>query len=475
MRRQSLNKLQDDIDKGRDDPVYFSTHLLGITPHKKQAEWLRESNEKINILVPGNRFGKTLITAVKHIWKLFYKQGIPSGNIDKWTRAQYRTVNLSPHSQQMKQCFDYILQILEGNVRVGDKYNDCKIGYFIKSFSKQPHLAITFINGSVFTARPTAADKGDSIQGSSYNYGSYDECCISNHLREEVSVKILPRLLDTGGNLDLVSTPDRTSPSLLDFEDFYRNGKEGKPGFYSLAGSQLDNPHLKKSEIERTAVVQDGEGDVEQTRDGKFVFPGSSYYPKDAIDNMFSRKKFKKEGRKSNHLYTLGWDVALGEDYSVIVVLDITNEEEYRVVDFHWFKGNAVPTQSQIALVKQVTAEYEAIPIVDSSGLGGKMAADLLEGIDPIEFDFKPKSKKELIGDLRSVLIYGRKQLDGKDTCRWGRLRSDVIIPLRDELFKYRLEDERIRQDCVMALALAVHAALQYAPAEEPLSNIITL
>ena len=94
------------VRAGRKDPVYFAEKMLGVSLHPKQKVWLwltsRTQFEKAyelglslklwdgpaafekfkshpfqkNILVPSNRWGKTLVTSVKHLWYNYYKIGV---------------------------------------------------------------------------------------------------------------------------------------------------------------------------------------------------------------------------------------------------------------------------------------------------------------------------------------------------------------------------------------------------------------
>ena len=51
--------------KIRTDPVYFARHILGLPLHSGQIQWIRNSTKKVNILRPGNRWGKSFVQAIK--------------------------------------------------------------------------------------------------------------------------------------------------------------------------------------------------------------------------------------------------------------------------------------------------------------------------------------------------------------------------------------------------------------------------
>src|SRR3990167_9037512 len=86
-----------EIEKGREDPVYFAENFLGMELYPEQKVWLRNSTKPINILDPGNRWGKSCVIAIKHIWFHFYQKTGAGLNRDEM--GQYMTCNLAPHSE----------------------------------------------------------------------------------------------------------------------------------------------------------------------------------------------------------------------------------------------------------------------------------------------------------------------------------------------------------------------------------------
>jgi len=177
------------VKAGRKDPVYFAENLLDIKLHDGQKLWLwmttftqldkayelgltlkdenrklwgsREEFEKLilraegfkkNILVPSNRWGKTLITSVKHLWYNFYKIGTRG---DPQQKAQIRcgTLNLSPHSNQCQAAYEFILDILFSRfvyTVAGQSFkNQCKIENFYVSDNIQRRM-IFFKNGTFY-------------------------------------------------------------------------------------------------------------------------------------------------------------------------------------------------------------------------------------------------------------------------------------------------------------------------------------
>ena len=191
-----------DVRQGKIDPVFFAESLLDIRLHDGQKLWLwmttrtqldkayevglklHDENRKLwtnreqfdalllklpefqrNILVPSNRWGKTLVTSgVKHLWYCFYKIGV-RGTPEQKREVRCGTLNLSPHSNQCQAGYEYILDILfskfvytvmEDGVAVSRR-NNCRISNFYTSDNSQKRT-IFFRNGTFYKAIPTGED-----------------------------------------------------------------------------------------------------------------------------------------------------------------------------------------------------------------------------------------------------------------------------------------------------------------------------
>src|SRR4030066_231632 len=109
-------------------------------------------------MVPANRFGKTFVTSVKHLWKCFYKIGM---NADPHVlkNANYRTLNLAAHSEQARIGAQFIKQILRSNFTYWYdgiwRVNECKIGFFLPEdgIVESPNYVFSFQNNSKYMSR----------------------------------------------------------------------------------------------------------------------------------------------------------------------------------------------------------------------------------------------------------------------------------------------------------------------------------
>lgn len=450
---QELPKeLIEKISRARSDIPFFAKEFLGLELFPEQEYWLRHSNKLINILVPANRWGKTICTAIKHIHYLFFKIGLGA------EVGAYKTLNVAPHSDISRVVFEYIQQIIAGKFSFRDpktgkrRTNDSKISWFLpkEGVKETPYMTATCKNGAVFMSRSTAEDKGDGIQGRAFAYISYDEGCRSHHLDYEINANLLPRLMDLGGTLDITSTPDRESPSLTDYHALYTMGKEGIEDYYVQEGIIYENPFLDHKEIKRREAKTD-EALKEQIFYGQFVFAASTQFEPWEIDSFFN-KHVEFEDPKRGHYYIIGIDLASGEDHTVITVIDVTSEP-YKVVHWRRFQGKSLPPQAQFQIIRDIHTNYSKgasiDAILDSTSMGGQFAASFLSDIITKNVPFTQSSKKGLISNLKDLL--GRE-----------KIKSPEIKELRKELLLYRTDDRKLTTDSVMSLALACLGVIDY-------------
>lgn len=327
--------LQRLLTKAYDDPVLFTNKLLGLPLHRGQVKWLRKATKKINILTPSNRWGKTTVTAPKHIWKNFYKHGVGRGNANGWRGVKYRTANLSPHSAQTEACFNFVKQIMTSTYPIPQidgsvVNNECLIGWFYdeKRTQNSAPYRVFFTNNSEIEFRQTGADKGDSIQGRPFGYISYDEGGRSDHLKREVEDNILPRLTDWRGTLDIPSTPDQNSPSILEHFEMYQKGLDpDDPIYYTQEGSLEENDFLSEEAKREQYQIYDGTAIGPQVLHGKFVFAGAMVFGAEEIINSKTESLdvTKEEEFIPGHSYLISIDTSIGSDERVYTVLDDTN------------------------------------------------------------------------------------------------------------------------------------------------------
>jgi len=352
------------------DPVLFSERLLGIPLHEGQKKWLRETagrGTKINILVPSNRWGKSTVTAVKQLWYQFNKIGIPKGNRKAWMTAEYRTANVAPKSSLVEPVFKYMDQMMTSTFPIrrpdGTIFNNvCLIEWF---YLKDRTTANTTTNqykqffayNTHIEHRTIGATAKDSLEGKPYGYISFDEGGRSNSIEQEVNGTFLARLFDFDGPLDIVSTPDQNSASILYHYKMYQDGLIGLNNTYTMEGELKDNTFFSPAQIQKQYALYQDNPLKDQVLHGKFVFGGDSIF--DAVSILDAQSDDLNDGKRyiEGHTYVMGTDTAIGSDEMVTTVLD-TTKKPFEVVRQMAAKGNSKSPQLHLNDLLDMMGSY---------------------------------------------------------------------------------------------------------------------
>jgi hypothetical protein len=510
------------VKAGRKDPVLFANELLGIELHDGQKLWLwmttktqtdrafelgvklHDENRKLwttreefdeltkdheflkNILVPSNRWGKTLVTSgAKHLWYNYYKIGV-RGSPEHVAQARCGTLNLSPHSNQCQAGYDYILDILfskftytinENGIPVSKK-NECKISSFYVSDNSQKRT-IFFKNGTSYKAIPTGEDQASSLAGTRYLYISYDEAAQSLHLKAELPAKIMSRLIDFGGPLDLVSTPEVDKPSHQYFFHISKLGLKFEDGWFTLIGKLMDNVFLGEKEVEQIAGSIKSTDPVKyrQVVYGEFVTTGKKMFDQILIERLWDEERPRMPEYEHQYLLIGDWGFSDTGDPTVFYVLDYTPRkfgeknitDEYRIAYRESIRGGspfAVLTRARMLQREWNGAKF----LHDSSSMGGVMIKKMLQEMgmgDVIDFSASG-DKSDMLFCLIVVMSSSRRtEMDEEGKVRelnpnFGRLRSYYIPELEEQMGNYQynpekgVTDKRIEQDDVMCLGMGI-------------------
>lgn len=517
-----------DVKEGKTDPVFFAEKLLDIQLHPGQKLWLwlttgtqidkayeeglklhdqyrklwtsrPEFDEFIakypmgfgkNILVPSNRWGKTLVTSgVKHLWYNFYKIGV-RGSPENKRATRCGTLNISPHSNQCDAGYQYILDILfskftynvvevvDGKEVLMSKRNNCRISDFYVSDNTQKRTII-FKNGTFYKAVPTGEDQASSLAGSPYLFISYDECAQSLHLKAELPAKIMSRLIDFGAPVDLVSTPEVDKPSHQYFFHIAKLGLKGEDGWFTFVGRLTDNIFLgkKESEIVIGNIKSTDPLKYRQVVYGEFVTTGKKMFDGIVTERLWDEDgpRFPVVGRQ--YLLWADWGFADTGDPTVFYVIDytpvkigtVTYKNRYRVVFRESIRGGS--PYGVMARFRMLQREWNGAKCGhDSGNMGGIMIKKMLAEMgmhDVIDFS-ATGDKGDMLFCLLVVLSDNRRVEYGPEgeviekNPDFGRLRSYYIPELEEQMGNYQynpdkgVSDKRIEQDDVMCLGMAI-------------------
>jgi hypothetical protein len=454
-------------------PSMFCKHFLRDQPHPGQVNWLDNSTEPINTLVPGNRWGKTYVIAMKHIVKNVFKVGLtPQPTEDDWMAAEYQTVSTAPSFDQAGLVYKAVRHLTATQA----------MAPLVKKWRATPFPSVEFWNGSVLHVR-SLHDDARYVDGHGYRYLSVDEAGWIPNLRKLVDSILLFRLAG-GGELDFIGTPKGKN----DLYWYFKHGEKHEPGYFAQRGSIFDNPHLPYEDLQMRARLLE-KSDMKtraQVLYGEFVdFEGLAFTeeqvenstdPRMSLHNMEIPEVY--EYRLEDHRYITAWDLGRITDYTVGVTLDITRRP-WRLVRFD--RLNRVPWEQIYSLIGQVRREYDCRwATIDATGPGGDVVEEeLLKRGIPTN-GVKTQSKQAKLGlinglqgafdDGRMVLgeeevlehdgsLRRRPRLQSPGEGNWGLLRMPLIPQLRAELEMYMLDDKNLVQDSVFALALAIAEA----------------
>lgn len=464
-----------EVPKMRRSSVYFAKRMLPKSPHPGQVTWLENSTEYINVLVPGNRWGKSTVIAMKHIWMCMWKIGAKPDGKHNWLTMPYETISAA-------MSFDQALIVFREAERL---LRHPAIKPFVKRVYTSPFPRIVFINGSVFHCR-SAHDGGKYLDGHRYHYVSIDEAGYIVNLKELMNSVILMRLAG-GGSVDLIGTPKGYG----DLFWYANRGLRGVKGYYCQRGSVFDNPYLPAEDIKRRdELLAHADPRIrDQVIYGAFVSLEGMAFTQDQMDNTFDPDLPAHQDYKPGHRYVQAWDLGRQTDFTVGITLDIT-KTPWVLVDF--VRLNKVPWETIYELIDEKRKEYHVLlPRIDATGIGDVVEEELAKRgivVDPFKISTRT-IKTNMINALQTAMDYGRPVIGERDQLDeaghlykvpdhmapqegdWGLLRLPAITQLVDEMGVYQLDDKDLTQDCVMALAMAVHYAWDMAGLEEPIQG----
>ncbi len=466
------------------NPIAFAKLILGIELHEGQVRWIKNSTRRINILRPGNRYGKSLIAAIKHVWQCMCKPNL-AGRVfttQEWLRVEYQTLNFGPTYELGRGVLQLARDLVQGNVLMpGGKTNHSLLADWAitDDRSNSPQLPyLEFKTGARLLGR-SYSEMGVAFKMKSLAFITGDECGDINELWIFTNNTLLPRVVDLDGSIDLVGTPQPEGTDYMRMiemaeEDMRKPDWKENGLYYTQKGSMYDNPFIPKTAIEEVERIADPSL-REQIIRGESVESREKYFGFTRIQNAVADIQLLEQGLPGRK-YITAVDFAGGDsawaDYTVIMTVDYTTEP-YHVVYFNRFQGGDISIPMQYKLVEEVCLKFggKGRIIIDSSALGGKNAMAFLSHLNPISAEYGATQystkKAEMLATLKIAFDGGqtRKRVRVKNDLGdfvdenpdWGLLKIPNNLILINELQNYKLDDAKIRTDCVMTLAMAIH------------------
>lgn len=496
--------------------VKFSEEMLGMplndfqkkfltrttTPRESWFELFADKIEDIggflygrNIAFPSNQVGKTVMIAIKHIYFNYYKKGLDldGAMIDK---AYYATLNISPHSRQVKQCFAYVKEILNEQFIINDpagakRLN--KLNPLLKGFLVGDNVnlgELRFVNGSTMYSVPVGQDQAASLAGAQFGYISYDECAQSYHLENELGAKIMSRLIRYGVCLDLISTPEVDSPSHQYYFHIVQEGLAGKNGWWACGATLDDNKFIPQLQRERAKADLLATNPIKylQVVKGEFVSSGKRFFDHAEIENLWRLKGRIACVNEHRYILISDWGMSDTGDPSVHAVLDITPYlagGKMQLVAHEEMEGGS--PMMQFALLRTLYEAYTWYDedgvtahqpqfLMDAGALGGVVIKKMLSKLHPKGFDAE---KDDALLLLKGAVGFNRdfehSKIDGaviEKNPNFGLVESYYIQKLGDQMGMYKIPDDKLKQDYVMVLMMGVSYVLTKWPRRSPQARV---
>ncbi|MEP0827729.1 MAG: hypothetical protein HRF51_04340 [bacterium] len=418
------------------DIPFFAERFLHLELHSGQRRWLERSDRMENLLVTGNRWGKSFVSAVKIVHHALLR--IRDLKYDRALR--YRIVTASLTLDQARIIFDTVARLFQEQFIIKN---------LIRRMVVTPYPRLYLGNGAIIEARSTQR-RGEYLLGNDYDYFVYDEVAYDDDAEYVVNNVIKMRLADRMGKLDLVSTPNGKNW-------FYRKMlelKERRDDGYVQGGDSRENSFISGEYLRmQTKYLSDHR--VAQNIMGQFVDSGAEIIPGKYIDAALisddKGDKSSSDGKES--FYITGWDLARKKTATVGITVQVrdgiaTVVDLARIRKWDW---NIILEQ-----IRKQQKKYPGRILVDATGLGDVVVSQISE-LNPTAIIMTPKTKAELLTNLElfhsmEKIRYHRWELPDSTGADSG---SGRVWSLEDELREARW-DSAETGDALVALALAL-------------------
>lgn len=388
-------------------------------PHAGQLR-IHESRARFRVVACGRRWGKTLCAT----------NDLARAALEK-ANTEYAWV--SPWFRQAKIVYRLMRSAL----------------FPVTARKSDAELRIEFTNGS--TIQFFSAENPDAIRGYGFHGVVIDEAGDAL-LDEGVWFDVIrPTLSDKNGWALVIGTPKGRNL-------FFRMFSWGQDPEYSeweaFTAPTSDNPFIPAKEIE-AARKELPEDSFQQEYLALFLEFGAGVFR--GLDACIKGELDEAYEREDGHVYTLGWDPAKFQDYSVLSLIDSARR---RLVG--WWRINQTDYTVQVRLVADVAARFGAHVLMDVTGVGAPLfeqmqiqAREL--GFTVEEFLFTNATKKALVESLQ----VGIQNLDIE-------IPNIPVLINEMRIFEYVLTKAGLlsysapsgaHDDCVISLALGYLAA----------------
>jgi hypothetical protein len=470
----AMTEFAQDMLRARWDVEFFCVRFLGFQPHPGQirlfdiyikrdpSRWM--ARYLTVCAAAGNRAGKTLGLAVVVFHATLFKMGRKPPNplddraVRQWARQAFEWYHFGVHGEVSELVYYEIVRLLSGTHEA--QKNGCPLadmlGPDIADWSRKyrgEYLMIVLhdeLGGGVIHFR-TTGERAIGSLGKDMDGLSVDEAAFEPHFDFVFNEVLHFRRMSTGGQMFLIGT---MTEGLTDFSDKWTEGDPTNPlrktDTMSLRISTRENIGFGIDQEMFDRMIADYPPYlIPQNIDGFAIESRSSYFGSQTADGAFHVDLPETQPAKRGHRYAHGVDPAMTYDSTWGVVLDATAHPTVGVAIDR--KEGRQTSLSVTALATNQHNAYDTVSSqcmtgVDATGLGGKMYRDQLPfNARMVEFGGTKGVKLRMLAALKQALEKGDLILP----------RHGLWLVLRKQLLAYKLDDRKIEQDAVMALAVA--------------------
>ncbi len=336
-------------------------------PHTGQKK-IHRSKKRFRVVACGRRYGKTLLACNEIVGFALSHSNANCAWVAPWFR-------------QSKVAYRLIRRAF------------AKSGNQVIVNKSDSELRLEFANGSVIQF--FSAENHNNIRSEGYHFIVIDEA--GDALRDPAVWfdSIRATLTDTDGQAVIIGTPKGRN---LFFQLFARGEDPAFEEWESFHAPTSDNPCIPAKEIE-AAKQELPEDSFVQEYLARFLEGGAGVFK--GIDACIAGTLDPEYERITGHLYSIGFDPAKYQDYSVLTLIDASTKQ---VVG--WMRINQIDYTIQLQMVADIAAKFGAHVLMDMTGVGDPLLEQLQilagqMGFTAEGYLFTNASKKALIESLQ--------------------------------------------------------------------------
>jgi len=439
----------------------FNQLVFGTPLHEGQLHAALDLRKQTNLISPGNSWGKTeFITreAVRYCWlKLVHGETYPS--LRNWLEKDYRALIASYQFDVAKESF----QRLSYRVNSG--------GPLAQLVARAVNLnppKIEFVNGAILDFG-SLDQAGRHVEATRRQAIWVDEVGHIPDFRDIYRGILFPRTIGVKGIIWLLGTPKPASDPWLFELAVAGSDPDSYYSFYE--GSSYENtfwPSDEQARVEANPELFNRDGSLtkmgRQVVLGKFILAGGLFFNRVDVLRMF---KGEHEFYIPDGPSVTAWDLGGSKrtaDATVGITLDLSTRP-WNVCRLEHLPGGTSDWESKYDYITRCAEEDSAQVVgVDTTGPGSDAIYEELmrRGVPvfPIHFGGVASKKYDMLRNLQSRMEMQGEGLEEGETFKgWIRFPDVATHPELEERKKefdfYRLEDVKLVQDTVMALAMA--------------------